>query len=40
MLKKPVVLLSTGKSVKLTAMCPTDGNKLCPSCVSLVKIRQ
>jgi len=39
-LKKPVVLLSTGKSVKATAMCPTDGNKFCPSWVSSVKMSQ
>ena len=36
----PVVLLSTGRNVKPNAMCPTDWNKLWPSCVSLVKMRQ
>lgn len=40
MFKKSVVFLPTGKSVKPTAMCPTDRNKLCLSCVSLVKMRQ
>jgi len=30
MLKKPVMFLSTGKSVKPISMCPTGGNKLCP----------
>ena len=40
MLKKPGVLLSTGKCVKPTVTCPTDRNKLCRSCVSLVKMRQ